>query len=99
LDARGNIANKDEEKAEVLNAFFVSVFNSQTSYSQGSQPPVLEDREGEKNKHPIIHEEAVNDLLCHLDTDKPTGLDGIHMRVLRELVEVLAKPVSIISQQ
>ena len=28
LDAGGNIATKDENKAEVLNAFFVSVFNS-----------------------------------------------------------------------
>jgi len=36
LDVRGNIANKNEEKAEVLYAFFTSVFNSQTSYSQGS---------------------------------------------------------------
>jgi len=27
LDARGNIVNKDEEKAEVLNAAFASVFN------------------------------------------------------------------------
>jgi len=71
LDARGNIANKDEEKADVLNAFFTSVFDSQTGYPQGSQPPVLEDREGEQNKPPIIQEEAVNDLLCHLDTDKP----------------------------
>jgi len=99
LDARGNIANKDEEKAEVPNAFFASVFSSQTSYSQGSQPPVLEDREGERNKPPIIHEEEVNDLLCHLDTDKSMELDGIHMRVLRELVKELAKPLSIIYQQ
>jgi len=47
LDVRGNIANKDEEKAEGSNAFFTSVFNSQTGYSQDSQPPVLEYREGE----------------------------------------------------
>ncbi|KAK4824609.1 LOW QUALITY PROTEIN: hypothetical protein QYF61_016878 [Mycteria americana] len=60
LDAGGNIATKDEEKAE---------------------------------------EEAVNDLLHHLDTHKSVGLDGIHPRVLRELVEELATPLSIIYQQ
>jgi len=65
-----NTANKDEEKAKVLNAFFASVFTSQTGYSQGSQPPVLEDRERVWNKLPIIQEEAVNNLLCHLDTCK-----------------------------
>ena len=68
LDARGNIATKNEEKAEVVNAFFASVFNNQTGYSQSIQPPVLEDRGGEQNKPPIIQEEAVNDLLHHLDT-------------------------------
>jgi len=94
-----NLVNKDEEKAEALNAFFTSVFNSQTGYPQGSQPLVLEDREGEQNKPPIIQEEAVNDLLCHLDAYKSMGLDGIHPRVLRELAEELAKPLSIIYQQ
>jgi len=68
LDVRENIANKYEEKAEVLNAFFASVFIIQTAYSQGSQPPALKDREGDWNKPPIMQEEAVNDLLCHLDT-------------------------------
>jgi len=94
----GNIATKDEEKAEVLHAFFASDFNSQTGYSQGSQPPVLEDGEGEWNKPPIIQEEAVNDLLCHLDTYKSTGPNGNHPRVLRELAEELTKPLSVIYQ-
>ncbi|GAB0207002.1 mitochondrial enolase superfamily member 1 [Grus japonensis] len=47
----------------------------------------------------MIQEEAVNNLLCHLDTHKSMGPDGIHPRVLRELVEELAKPLSIIYQQ
>ncbi|GAB0181371.1 mitochondrial enolase superfamily member 1 [Grus japonensis] len=41
----------------------------------------------------------VIDLLHHLDTHKAVGLDGIHPRVLRELAEVLTKPLSTISHQ
>ncbi|GAB0181455.1 mitochondrial enolase superfamily member 1 [Grus japonensis] len=41
----------------------------------------------------------VIDLLHHLDTHKSMGPDGIHPRVLRELAEVLTKPLSIIYQQ
>jgi len=60
---------------------------------------MLEDGEGERNKPPIIQEEAVNDPLCDLYTHKSMGLDGSHPRVLRELAEELPKPLSIIYQQ
>ncbi|KAK4821004.1 hypothetical protein QYF61_010735 [Mycteria americana] len=99
LDMKGNIVTKDEEKARVLNATFTSVFNSKTSCSPGTQPPELEDRDGEQSEAPIIQGEMVSDLLHHLDTDKSMGLDGIHPRVLRELAELLTKPLSILCQQ
>ncbi|KAK4813071.1 hypothetical protein QYF61_007573 [Mycteria americana] len=54
---RENIVTKAEEKAEVLNAFFASVFNSKTSCSPGTQPPELEDWDGEQNEAPIIQGE------------------------------------------
>ncbi|KAK4830434.1 hypothetical protein QYF61_011142 [Mycteria americana] len=95
----GNIVTKDEEKAEVLHAFFASVFNGKTSWSPGTEPPELEDRDGEQNEAPIIQGEMVSDLLHHLETHKSMGPDRIHPTVLTELVEVLTKPLSIIYQQ
>ncbi|PKU44695.1 rna-directed dna polymerase from mobile element jockey-like [Limosa lapponica baueri] len=56
-------------------------------------------RGGEQNEAPIIQREVVRDLLQHLDINKSVGPDGIHLRVLRELVEVLTEPLSIIYQQ
>ena len=86
-------------KDEVHNAFFASVFNTKTSSSPSTQPPELEDRDGEQNGAPIIQGEMVSDLLHHLDTHKSVGSDGIHPRVLKEFVEVLTKLHAVVYQQ
>ncbi|KAK4810673.1 hypothetical protein QYF61_007473 [Mycteria americana] len=99
VDGGGNTVTKNEEMTEVLNAFFASVFNSRANCSLGTQPPELEDRDGDQNGAPIIQGEMVSDLLHHLDTHKSMGPDEIHLRVLKELAEVLTKPLSIIYQQ
>ncbi|KAK4815363.1 hypothetical protein QYF61_001351 [Mycteria americana] len=99
VDRGGNTVTKDEEEAEVLNAFFASVFNSRANCSLGTQPPESEDRDRDQNGAPIIQGEMVSDLLHHLDTHKSMGPDEIHLRVLKELADVFTKLLSIIYQQ
>ncbi|KFO83325.1 hypothetical protein N320_00554, partial [Buceros rhinoceros silvestris] len=48
---------------------------------------------------PIIEEGTVNELLYCLEVHKSMVPGGIHPRILRELAEVLTKPLSIIYQQ
>ncbi|PKU29400.1 rna-directed dna polymerase from mobile element jockey- hypothetical protein [Limosa lapponica baueri] len=97
--SRGKHSTKDEEKDEVLNAVFASVFNTKISCPPGTQASELVDRAEAQNEAPIIQGEMVSNLLHHLDTHKSMGPGGIHPRVLRELAEVLTKPLSIIYQQ
>ncbi|KAJ7395845.1 hypothetical protein BTVI_150512 [Pitangus sulphuratus] len=99
LNAEGSVEAGDEEKAEVLSAFFVSVFNIKTSCPQDIQLPELEAGDREMSEAPTIQEEMVSDPLGQLDIQKPMGPDGIHPRVMRELSKQLAKPLSIICQQ
>ena len=99
LDAAGNVTTEDKEKAEVLNGFFTSAFNSHISFPQGTVCPDLEVWDDMQNTTPVIHVERVRELLFRLDCHKSMGPDEFHPRVLRELAAVLAEAPSAIHQR
>ena len=73
LEAVGNVTAEDKEKTEILNALFMSVFKSQTSYPWGTLLPDLEVLDGEENKPPRIQVETIRNLLLHQTVTRPRG--------------------------
>ncbi|GAB0182400.1 mitochondrial enolase superfamily member 1 [Grus japonensis] len=84
------------EKAEVLNDFFASVF---TGKCLSHTAQVTEGRDWENAEPPTVGEDQVREYLRNLKVHKSMGPDELHPRVLRELVDEVARPLAVIFEK
>jgi len=68
---------KDAEQAELLNAFFASVFRAKAGPQESQALEVRQQAHGEDD-FPLVKEDCIRDCLSNLNAHKSMGPDGMH---------------------
>ena len=90
----GSYTTSDEEIAEVLNQQYFSVFTKENLNNIPDIP--LKELITEPLSDIDIKEDDVKKLLKKLLPNKSPGLDGLHPKVLKEVADEIATPITII---
>ena len=88
----GTLTSSDADIADTLNQQYSSVFTEENTSNIPDIPPKLLSTQ-QLQSFDISEEDVMKELKL-LQPNKSPGVDGIHPRVLRELAEDLAKPVT-----
>ena len=89
-DDPGTLRHSDEEKANILQSQFCSVF----THEPEGEIPQLESRICERLKRLVITHEWVLRALMKTNITKTCGPDELHPRILKELAVELAAPMT-----
>ena len=87
-----SIARTNKEKAELLNNFFVSCFNTSHSPLQNSDPKT--ESSGDIPEDMLCSKESICELLLSLDVSKSSGPDGISAQMLKHTAINIAPAVT-----
>ena len=86
----GDTISEDQGKAELLNSFFTSVFTRENL----SDIPEIPMQTEERLTDIVIDRQGVLKLLCALNETKSPGPDNLHSKVMKELREEIAGPLT-----
>ena len=93
VDPNGLLVTGNKDKGDVLNSFFVSVF---TEENLNTMPPCDTKPHNTSLRKIVFTKDKVLKKLKALDSSKSPGPDGLHAKVLTELADELAGPLTII---